>query len=287
MNSKYNIAFIGGDKRLAHMIPLFEKKGYHTNSFGLIESSTEEGKDMAQMIKKADILVCGIPMIKNGYINILDEEKKCSEREFLDILSKNQKIFGGLLPTEFRKKCEEKGVYCYDFMNNEEVSIFNAIATAEGAIMEALLHKETNLHKSNVLVLGYGRCGKVLADKLKGLSVNVTVLSRVETELATAGALGFESVTFSGLKRKIGQYEYFFNTIPDIVLNEKLIHSMQKDALIIDIASGKGGVDYEAVIGSNVKALHCLGLPGKYASKTSALPLFEMVVKVMKQSVQP
>ena len=60
-------------------------------------------------------------------------------------------------------------------MKDESIAVFNAVATAEGAILEAMLHKQTNIHHSRTLVLGYGRCGKVLSEKLKGLSAHVTV----------------------------------------------------------------------------------------------------------------
>ena len=60
-------------------------------------------------------------------------------------------------------------------MKMDDVAIYNAIATAEGAIMEAIKMQPINLHKSRCLVLGYGRCAKVLAAKLKGMDAQVTV----------------------------------------------------------------------------------------------------------------
>ena len=46
------------------------------------------------------------------------------------------------------------------------------------------------LHGSGCLILGYGRCAKVLAEKLKGLSAEVTVCCRSEQQRAAAQASG-------------------------------------------------------------------------------------------------
>ena len=105
---------------------------------------------------------------------------------------KCHKIFGGIIPEAFHQECSERGIACYDFMKEESIAVFNAIATAEGAILEALLHKQTNIHQSKTLVLGYGRCGKVLCGKLKGLSAHVTVCANNSLELALAEAFGLD-----------------------------------------------------------------------------------------------
>lgn len=183
-----------------------------------------------------------------------------------------------MIPEAFRQECDERGIRCYDYMKDESIAVFNAVATAEGAILEALFHKDTNIHRSNTLVLGYGRCGMVLAQKLKGLSAFVTVCGKSPVELARAEAMGMEILSLDCLAEKAGNFEYIYNTIPALVLEEGILAKMQKDALIIDIASGKGGVDYQAAERLDVEALHCLGLPGKYAGKISAKRLAEYVL---------
>ena len=61
-------------------------------------------------------------------------------------------------------------------MDMEEISLENAIATAEGAISLAVSQCPINLHRCRCLILGYGRCGQALADRL-GLAV-APVLAR-------------------------------------------------------------------------------------------------------------
>ena len=105
----------------------------------------------------------------------------------------------------------------------------------------------------------------------------MTVCGNSAPELALAQALGIEVLPFKDLGEKIGEFEYIYNTIPAVVLEEGILEKVDDDALIIDIASGRGGLDHKAAEGK-VKALHCLGLPGKYAGKVSAKKLSEYVM---------
>ena len=183
------------------------------------------------------------------------------------------------IPESFRQECSERDILCCDFMLVESIAVFNAVATAEGAVLEALRHKDTNIHKSESLVIGYGRCGKILSDKLKGLSACVTVCSNSQTELAVADAYGLRTLPLEQLESKAGEFEYIYNTAPALLLTEKLLEKIREDALIIDIASGSGGVDYKAAERLNITALRCPGLPGKYAGRTSAKCLTDYVLR--------
>ena len=194
------------------------------------------------------------------------------------MLRKMHKIFGGVIPEDFRQSCETRGIGCYDFMMDEPLAIYNAIATAEGAILEAMLHKDTQLHQSRVLVLGYGRCGRVLADKLKGLSSLVTVCCKQPSELTTAQTLGHQIMPLAKLSKGIKRYDYIFNTIPATVLTENILRNMKEDALVIDIASNKVGADYRAAEYLQRNVLFCPGLPGKYAPLSCAETLADYVL---------
>ena len=251
--SKYKIAIIGGDRRTEYMKSML----------------IEKGCNVVALVSQADIIIGGIPLVK---------DKKTIE-ELMESLRSGMQLFAGLIPKEVEALCKDKEVVCCDFMKQETIAVFNAIATAEGCILEALNHQESNIHHSESLVLGYGRCGKVLAHKLMGLSANVTVASQNEEELAWANALGGAVLPLDKLEEKIGSYEYIYNTIPALVLTETVLQKVKDKALIIDIASGQGGVDYNAAQELKIQAIHCLGLPGKYAAKASAQKLTEFVMK--------
>ena len=285
---KFDFAIVGGDKRTAYMAALLSKRGYRIICFGTVEPPADNKIDTAstlqEAITNAPVIVCGVPFQKNGCLYFEKQISPIPLTELQRILKKHQTIFSGGIPEDFKTLCENQKVSCYDFLQEEPLTIMNAVATAEGAILEALLHKDTLLHGSKTLVLGYGRCGKVLADKLKGLSAQVTVCTEQAQELAYAFSLGFHTLALSELPKSIDHFEYVFNTIPTMVLTSPCLEKMQPDSLIIDIASNRVGVDYKAADSLQRAAFFCPGLPGKYASLSCAEQLVTFVLKNSKIS---
>ncbi|MCM1567934.1 MAG: dipicolinate synthase [Roseburia sp.] len=285
--NKFDIAIIGGDNRTACMAPIFAEKKLRVICYGTVPLKQREAvcpaniyhaASLQEALENTPAIVCGIPFERNGCLYWEQEQPAIPLTELQRCLRKHQKIFGGVIPEGFRRLCDEREIGCYDFMKEEPLTLFNAVATAEGAILEALSHKATLLHHSPVLVLGYGRCGKPLAQKLLGLSAFVTVCSSCPVELSMADALGCRTLPLSKLGRKIKDYEYLFNTIPACILNEYLLKNVRKDALIIDIASNRCGMDYEAAQKLNLAVRYCPGLPGKYAGVSCASRLAEYVM---------
>jgi len=280
---EYDFAIVGGDKRTAGMAQVFAQKGYDVVCYGTMEYPGSEkihpATSLQEAVSKAPVIVCGIPFEKNGGLYFEEKVPTVPLTELQRMLRKKHKIFGGVIPNDFKRVCEKRNIGCIDYMQEESLTIYNAIATAEGAILEALLHKNTQLHQSKVLVLGYGRCGKVLADKLKGLSAEVTVCSEQAVELATGAAFGFQTLLLKEMPQYIERFEYIFNTIPVKVLDKNCLQKMKEDALVIDIASNKVGADYEAASKWKRRVIYCPGLPGKYASLSCAERLVDFVLE--------
>lgn len=191
--------------------------------------------------------------------------------------TKEQIVFGCGFTKEMKEKCPAGLI---DYMAGDEVAYQNAIATAEGAITEAILHSPINLHRSKSLVLGYGRCGQVLADKLLGLHSIVTVMERNGVKRAKAESMGCITRDFSNFE-DLEEYDFVFNTVPAPVLGKKMIAKLSPEVTIIDIASGGVGVDYEYCKKMKINANLCLGLPGKYAPKSSAAILLKVIEKAL------
>jgi dipicolinate synthase subunit A len=165
-------------------------------------------------------------------------------------------------------------------MKMDDVAIYNAIATAEGAIMEAIKMQPINLHKSRCLVLGYGRCAKVLAAKLKGMDAQVTVCARNKTARSLAKSFGLEVMDFTELKRRICQYDHIFNTVPKQILKEDILRKISKESCIIDIASYPGGTNHQMAEKLGICAKLCPSLPGIYSPKSSGIMLAKKVLEI-------
>ena len=202
-------------------------------------------------------------------------------QENLSKLQKGQMVYGCNFPKPLLRQCMKKDIRCIDYMEHDGVASRNAIATAEGAIAEALKSACVSIHDSRALVVGYGRCGEVLAEKLAALKAHVTVLDRKEEKRARAEAYGCRAIGFDEAEDTMCGYDFIFNTVPAVVLDGRLLASVKRNVTIIDIASKPGGIDYEYCRNHSIDANLCLGLPGKYAPKSSAKILLEVIRKTI------
>lgn len=183
-------------------------------------------------------------------------------------------IIGGVLPDYLIDICNSEHAMFLDYMKIPEIAIQNAVATAEGAICEAIKASSINIQSSQCLVTGYGRCGTVIADKLSCLKAAVSVLTIKSEDIAKAAANGYNIASGD-----FSRYDFIFNTAPAPVITPGRINTMKGSCIIIDIASKPGGTDFEYCKSRGITAKHCLGLPATYSPKTSAKIIFDEIIK--------
>lgn len=244
--------FIGEDKRSIYLKKMYEKEGKNVDD-----------------VDKADYVVFPIPFTKDyTYIT----STKILIEDFLDKI-KGKKIISGGVKESFLKEFEKYDIKYIDIMSTDYIAYLNAIPTAEGAIYKAMEYTDYVLHNANVLVLGFGRVGKILASKLKGLNANVFCEARNKKDLAHIEALGYNVVELNNLDKVLEKMDVIFSTIPYEILNKNRLEKIHKDTIIIDLASGLGSVDYEYARKKGVKAYLELGIPAKVAPKSAAMYL--------------
>ncbi|MEG1741573.1 MAG: dipicolinate synthase subunit DpsA [Acetivibrio sp.] len=270
----YDFVLFGGDIRQIYMATYFRNVGYTVLTYGLshpmIHDICKQASSLTEALHSGTILVGPIPLSKdNDTIPSLTSSSDLNINILMDGLHSEQILFAGMVSPCITNLCKEKGILVYDFLKEDSLAIANGIATAEGAIMEAISKGSGNLHKASVLVLGFGRCAKVLAHKLDGLDACLTICARKDSDLAYADALGYQTCSFCELSSKINDFDYIFNSVPFMVLPKELLCYISKETVIIDIASYPGGLDYTAAkeLGLNVSL--SLGIPGKVAPKAS------------------
>ena len=194
-------------------------------------------------------------------------------QRLLPKLTKEHMVMGGHLPAELLSYCKEHEITCIDYLKLPGLAMQNAVATAEGAICQGLLATEETFQGSNVLVIGFGKCGEILADKLRGLNCNVYFSTRNAEAEAKAVAYGFQLHE----EKNFSSYLLIYNTAPAMVIDKNVIDKLSQDTVIIDIASAPGGTDFHYCIKKGIVAKHCPGLPGKYAPKTSAKIIYDKI----------
>jgi len=284
MTKKKNIAIIGGDMRQKYLADILLNKGLSTLCYGNspINETAIIANNLNEIMENSTVLICPIPFSSDlELINNLERKEDLTIKNFINGLKPHHIVIGGNFPTVLEEYCCNKKITHYDLLENEVFSINNAIATAEGAIMEAIKSSPINIHNSRCLVLGYGRCGSVLANRLSNLNGNICILIRREIQAAIASSYGYSYFYEDQLDAKVQESDFIFNTIPSLILEENTLRLVKKDTTIIDIAAFPGGLDYKYVQSAGINAKLCLGIPGKIAPLSSARIIYERVERIL------
>lgn len=291
MTYQYDAAIIGGDIRQTYLACILEKSGYKVITFGLNRNIPNYNLNISNsaehVMLSSKTIIAPIPFSRDkNYItglsnNVSEDGYELSVEAFLENLKHEHYLIAGNIPKQVTELCSIENIPYLDLMKCDDIALLNAIATAEGAIAEAICKSSINLHHSKALVLGYGKCGKILASKLHALGVKVTVAARRQNVIIEAYVNGFESLALNKMKFEIQNFDFIFNTIPALILNEELLLTISSETTIIDIASSPGGVDYETAKKLNRNAYSCLGIPGKISPKSSAEILAKTILPIL------
>ena len=185
------------------------------------------------------------------------------------------------LPLSQVLEMTRRGLRWADYYAREECMVANAVPTAEGAVQVAMEELPITLHSARVLILGFGRVGKLTAHRMGALGAKVTVSAQSYEDLAWAAAYGYETDRLEDLAWELGGFDLVVNTIPAPVLDERRLRWVDPGAFLLDLASAPGGIDRAAAQRRNLQVLQAPGLPGRVAPVTAAAAIRDAVYHIL------
>ncbi len=159
-----------------------------------------------------------------------------------------------------------------DLLQDELYLAENAAITADCTLGILIENLPVTLPGCPVLILGWGRIGQCLAQKLKALGTDVTVAARRSASRAMAAALGFSTILIENPGFTLRRYRVIVNTVPAPILSETDTAHCRPDCLKIDLASVKG------IAGDDV--IWARGLPSKDAPESSGRLIAETAIRL-------
>ena len=286
-----NFAIIGGDLRIIKLAKMLADEGNVVYTFGLEKAEELKGHEniiFTEKLSKAipedvEIVIGPIPFSSNGInINAPFSNTEISIRELVHYLNAKILIAGSIMPDVYNLANDEY-VEIIDIMKREELAVLNTISTAEGAIEIAISNTNKIIHGSKVLILGFGRIGKVLARKMAGLSAKVTCAARKDEDLAWIRAYGHKETNINTLGENLGEFDIIINTVPHLILNKERLQFVKDECLLIDLASNPGGIDKKEAKERKLKLIWALALPGKVAPVTTAEFIKDTIYNILKE----
>ena len=272
LNEIKTFAVIGGDKRQLFLADSLTRDGYSVILGGfdkLVSVGSVTLSDIDTAICYGDAVILPVPSVRaDKSLNTPFSDTKYFLTPERQEQLRHKPVLAAMTDKLLRAYPLLQSGTVYDYAKREDFAVLNAVPTAEGAIRRAMELYEGTIANSRVMVVGFGRIGKVLAKLLCALNADVTVCARKPADLAMIQALGYRP-RHSERMVAVQDFDIVFNTVPALIFDETLLKNTTRDTLIIDLASLPGGVDFEAANALGIDACRALSLPGKCAPKTA------------------
>ena len=153
--------------------------------------------------------------------------------------------------------------------------------TAEGALCAAMRDTPFALVEARVMVVGYGRIGRALTERLVGLNADVTVASRREEGRLQAMARGARAASPDGMRALLSEMRVIFVTSPDRALGMEELSRVSRNAVVLDLSGAPYGLDLDAAKRLGLNARRESALPGRYAPESAARCLYRAVARTL------
>ena len=196
MRHELNFWVLGGDMRQGKLAQLLAEDGHRVHTYALEDGAVPAPGLTAEPglsgVEQADCVVLPLPVSSGGgLLNAPLSRLSPPITEVLAPLSPGQMLCGGRVDPVTAALAAERGLTIRDYFAREELAVANAVPTAEGAVQIAMEQLPITIHGARVLVVGFGRVGRALAQRLAALGAKVTVAARRYESLAWAQASGY------------------------------------------------------------------------------------------------
>ena len=259
MKQTKRFAVVGSDARQAAAGRALARAGYTVGG--------------VQQLPQADYILLPLPLEQSGL----------PLAQLLGAAKPGALALGGKVTDSARTIARAAGVELVDYFARPELTVYNAIPTAEGCIGILLERRSRTLWGTAVLVLGFGPVGQALGARLAALGANVTVCARRAEQRALAESLGLRGAELARLAALAPAFDTVVNTIPAPVLTEPVLTALRPGSLIVDLASKPGGTDFAAAQRLGCKAIHALSLPAACAPDTAGEAVARTVLTILRE----
>lgn len=275
---------LGGDRRQIYTARSIAADGYPVYICGL--EKCEGAHELAQLTleelaTRCTVIILPLPATRDGRtLNAPFCESKIALNDDFAAMLSDRAVYGGMMEKLYESSELWGGVEAYDYYAREELVTGNAFLTAEGAIGAAIIEHDGAINGSRCLVTGFGRIGKALCLALKGMGAEVYCCARKAKDLTAIKAIGCHAMQYRDIDRA---FDIIFNTVPAQVLSARQLARQNSDTLVLELASGTGGVDTEAAERLGIRVLNLPSLPGRMSPKNSGELIKEAVYNMLEE----
>jgi len=261
------IAVVGGDDREQEIARLAAATAATVRAFGFrwpdpgIEGVVRAGS-AAEALEGADYALFPIPgLAVDGTLFAPDSPVPIRpDADLLAHLKPGATIVLGAADDRLRAAAAECGLGLSEYEHDTELMLLRGPAIVEGALAQAIANTRVTIHATDVLVVGHGNIGRLLARTLVLLGGRVHLAARSPVQRADAYAAGCLPHPLDEIPAVASQVRMVFSTVPAAVVGREVLELLPPESLVMDLSAPPGGVDLHAARQLGHRAVWARGL---------------------------
>ena len=267
------IAVVAGDERDPEIARLAAETGATVTAFGFPWPEAgiprvELADSLAAAVDEADYILLPIPLgLGLRLYAPHSDEAILADQGFFSRAAPGAYAFCGRATPEVRAAADAAGIRIYEYDPDRELMLLRGPAIVEGALQQAIEATDVTINDAEVVVVGFGNIGQLLARTLRGLGARVHVAARNPVQRAGAYADGLLPLTLDELPELAPSLDMVFSTVPAQVVNRSVLERLPPGTLVLDIAPPPDHADLELAAEMGHRAVWARGL-GKRAPIT-------------------
>lgn len=280
---KRKIAILGGDGRFAVLADRLSLEGYECALWKTAKGNADECvlcADWRGAVNRADAVILPLPTTDDGVtLHLAESDDAPKLTEIVEVLSRDTLLLIGKPPEDLTRYAEKRGIVVADYFSSEIFEIKNALPTVEGALQLALENLSRTICGGHFAVIGYGRIGRLLSDRLTKLGGAVTVYARREESRALAEQYGCLAAPTDNVS--CGTFDLIFNTVPTDILSSTVVSA--SPSVLIDLAPVSRLSHSTELRMKNIRVIDAPALPGRLFPATAGQVLADCILPLLRK----
>ena len=267
------IAVVGGDERDPEIARLAAETGATVTAFGIPWPDqgipgVEQVDSASEAVDGADYILFPIPLgVGSAIYAPHAREPIVVDESVFSKAAPGAYAFCGRVTKEIEAAAAAAGVLIHEYDYDRELMMLRGPAIVEGALEQAIEATDVTINDADVVVVGFGNIGQLLARTLRGLGARVHVAARNPIQRAGAYADGLLPLTLEELPALAPSLDMVFSTVPAQIVNRSVLERLPAGTLVLDIAPPPDHADLELAAELGHRAVWARGL-GKRAPIT-------------------
>ena len=263
--------FLGGDRRIIYAAELISRSGA-ISAVGL-------GEDFPPPEGKYSRIVLPLPFSRDGEnINAPLADSPLPLSLVAEYAQCGGTVYSGGSSETLERLCSENDLRLVNYFAGEELTLKNALLTAEGAVSLLISSSDDALFNSSAVITGYGRIACYLARLLREFRCRVTIAARSPVQRERAILDGFCALPASLAGLAAESADFIINTVPAELFSAECFGRIRKTALYMELATKPAQPERSLAEAAGIKYVMAAGLPGKFSPRTAGEAIAQAII---------